>query len=199
MDRSSDITLEDLKKLEEKENFYQKEKEQLQIWKQKIEEYIQNLTDKNAEKLIKLFDEDSEIQQFHLPEEFRYIAIWVEIFSKEREYGIGNTIFTGRKSIKEIMNVWRKAYFLLWNLEFEMERNAKEEFLFFLEEEKFSAIVLQYLLFTKSAYLQKTSFFLIREFLKKKNYRDAKILVSFLNLNNAITSEEACKLLQEII
>lgn len=199
MDRSSDITLEDLKKLEEKENFYQKEKEQLQIWKQKIEEYIQNLTDKNVEKLIKLFDKDSEIQKFQQSEELRYIAIWVEIFSKEREYGISNTIFTGRKSIKEIMNVWRKAYFLLWNLEFEIDRNVKEEFLFFLEEEKFSVIALQNLLFTKSAYLQKTSFFLIREFLKKKNYRDAKILVSFLNLNNAITSEEAGKLLQELI
>ncbi len=193
----NNILLKDLEKLEEEERIFQEEAEQVKIWKLEIESYIQNLSNENADKLIKLFDKSSPIQKFRRLNEINYIAIWVMIFSEERRNRIKDTIFTGRNSIQEVMKVWKKAYFLLWRVEFECEGDAKEQFLAFLMEERFSLLALQYLLYTKSAYLGRTGVWLAQELIKIKNYGYAKTLLLFLKQQNVV-NDEIDKLLKRL-
>lgn len=180
MEIGSAITLEDLKQLEKEEDAFQEETAQVEIWKQEIEECIKNLSEKNADKLIRLFDKNSPIQKFRKIDEINYIAIWVMIFAEEKRNGINDTIFSGRKSLRDMMSVWRRAYFLLWRVEFENEANAKDQFLFFLKEERISLLALQYLLYTKSAYPVKTGIWLVKELMEIKNFGYAKTLLLFL-------------------
>lgn len=178
--KKMDIFLEDLKQKAEEERVFQRKAKQVEKWKIEIETYIQNLSDENADKLIKLFDKNSTIQEFGQFDEIYHLNIWVKTFAQEREAGIKNTIFTGKSSIQELMTMWRKAYFLLWRVEFESDENAKEQFLLFLEEENISILVLQVLLYMKAAFLERTGVWLVQEFKKIGNHTYAETILRFL-------------------
>lgn len=178
------ISLEDLRQLEEEERVFQQQAEQIvEMWKAEIEMYIQDLSDENADKLIELFDKDSSIHRFCRSEEIYYVRAWVALFKEERRAGIKHTIFTEKKSIQEVTAMWRKAYFLLWRVELEKEEYAKEQFFLFLEKEKISVFALQYLLYMKAVFFEKTGVWLVREFLKMGNYTYADAILSFLKQN----------------
>ncbi len=199
MQIGNEITSEDLKQLEEEAKQSRLEAKEIEAIKEKIDGYISNLSEKNANKLIEIFSSRSERNKFHMVDGINYIAIWVEIFKKEREDQINNTIFTERNSLQEVMFTWRRAYFLLWQIEYVNEKEivAKTDFWRFLQEQKFSIVALQYLLLTKSGYLEKTTLWLVKEFMKIKNYEYADILLCFIenisaekkNVNYSLNSD----------
>lgn len=175
------ITSADLEQLEKKAALEEISIDKIEARKQEINKYLSNLSEENADRLIEMFSKNNKEGRMYF-DEVNYINTWIKIFAKEREYNVEYTIFTGRESIEEVMKIWRKAYFLLWRMEYEKEEkiDTKKQFWSFLQEQKFSIVALQYLLLTKSAYLDKTTVWLAKEFLKEKSYNNSNTLLSFI-------------------